>query len=104
MLANLWCKVILYYQFFSIDVGVSASSQLRCEMDITTHGGSHVPFTGDRAPIEAATFPSRGQGTHRGSHVPFTGDRVPIEAATFPSRGQGAHRNSHVPFTGTGRP
>ena len=55
-------KLILYYQFFSIDVGVSASSQLRCEMDITTCGGSHVPFTGDRAPIEAATFPSRGTG------------------------------------------
>ena len=39
-----------------------ASSQLQCEMDITTRGGSHVPFTGDRAPIEPAMFPSWGTG------------------------------------------
>ena len=30
-----------------------------------------------------------GQGAHGGSHVPFAGDRAPMEAAMFPSQGTG---------------
>ena len=86
-----WWSLILYYQFFFTDVGVCASSQLWCEMDITSCGGSHVPFTGKWAPTEAVMFPLQGTGCPRRQPRSLHG-------------GQGAHRGRHVPFTGTGRP
>ena len=42
---------------------LAASYDVRwISLPIYAHGGSHVPFTGDRAPMEAATFPSRVTG------------------------------------------
>ena len=55
----------------------------------STHRGSHVPFTGTGCLRRQPRSLHGGQGADGDSHIPFTGDRAPTEAATFPSQGTG---------------